>query len=361
MAGTGASTVGQDTFGVMPDGRTVTRFTLSNRNGIMLKVLDLGGIITELHTPDRHGQLGDIVLGYDSANEYLQGSAYFGALIGRYANRIRHGKLAIDGREIALHVNDGPHHLHGGPVGFDKVLWTCEPFTEAGCQGLALSYRSVDGEQGYPGNVDIAVRYLLTDDNALRIDYSAVADAATPINLTQHSYFNLSGASSILGHRLMIKADAYTPIDAGSIPLSLTAPVADTPFDFRTLRPVGELIDQSDEQLTNGKGYDHNFVLAPGPRALSLAARLEDPVSGRALTLLTEEPGIQFYSGNFLDGRDAGKGRTYGYRGGLCLEPQHFPDSPNRPDFPDTILRPGERYTTASRYEFSHDARQADP
>lgn len=362
MPGTAASRRQQEPFGTMPDGRAVTRYTLANRNGIVIKVIDLGGIITELHTPDRHGRSGDIVLGYDSVAEYLAGSAYFGALIGRYANRIRHGRLALDGRDIALQVNDGEHHLHGGPAGFDKVLWTCEPFTEGGCEGLALRYRSTDGEQGYPGNVDIEVRYLLTDDDALRIDYSAVADAATPINLTQHSYFNLSGAPSILGHELQIAADAFTPIDAGSIPLCMATPVAGTPFDFRTLRPIGACIDQQDAQLANGKGYDHNFILIKQAAGeLSRAARLEDPHSGRALTVLTEEPGLQFYSGNFLDGRDSGKGRRYGYRGGLCLEPQHYPDSPNRSDFPNTILRPGERYTTATRYEFSNDARQADP
>ncbi len=355
----------QDPFGTMPDGRPVTRWTLTNRNGIMLKVIDLGGIITELHTPDRNGKLGDIVLGYDSVAAYLGSTAYFGALIGRYANRIRNGKLSVDGNALQLLVNDGPHHLHGGPTGFDKVMWTCQRFTEDGCQGLALSYRSADGEMGYPGNVDIAVRYLLNDDNELVIDYSAVTDAATPINLTQHSYFNLAGNPSILGHQLQINADAFTPIDAGSIPRTMATPVQGTPFDFRSMRAIGACIDQNDEQLANGKGYDHNFVLNKDAfGALSVAARVEDAASGRALTVLTTEPGIQFYSGNFLDGRDGGKGRTYGHRGGLCLEPQHYPDSPNRPDFPNTILRPGERYATNTKYVFSSDAlaaRQPDP
>jgi aldose 1-epimerase len=341
-------------FGVLPDGRTVTRYTLSNAAGMSMSIIDFGAIITEWFVPDRDGKLADVVLGFDVLEPYLADSPYFGALIGRYANRIRDGKFVLDGRTVSLPVNNGSNHLHGGPAGFDKVLWQAEPFSNDDGQGLVLRYRSVDGEQGYPGNVDVQVVYQLGDDNAFVMQCSAVTDAATPINLTQHSYFNLAGGGDILGHELTIKASRFTPIDAGSIPFGPLAPVDGTPFDFRTARTIGSQIGNGDQQLANGGGYDHNFVLdKPAPGALSLAASVFDPGSGRKLALYTEEPGVQFYSGNFLDGSLQGKGRVYDYRGGLCLEPQHFPDSPNQGVYPNTILRPGETYSTSSRYVFS--------
>ena len=343
-------------FGQLPDGRAATLHTLTNRNGLIVKVTDFGGVITEMHTPDRHGRLADIVLGFDSVEPYVDQSPYFGALIGRYGNRIRGGRFEIDGKAYQLPVNNGKNHLHGGAYGFHKVVWKATPFQQGDSVGLTLTHRSPDGEQGYPGTLDVTVVYELTDNDEFIMSFHAVTDRATPINLTQHSYFNLAGEGDILGHELLIAADGFTPIDENSIPLGAITPVAGTPFDFRQLRPVGQYIDQLDEQLKNGGGYDHNFVLnQPAPRESMRAARLRDPVSGRVLELFTEEPGVQFYSGNFLDGSLRGKGRSYPYRGGLCLEPQHFPDSPNQPSFPNTILRPGQEYATVSTYKFSVD------
>lgn len=357
MTGMGASGILREPFGALPDGRAVTRYTLRNRAGLILKVLDFGGTITELHTPDRHGRLADIVLGYDSLAEYVRGNSYLGALIGRYANRIANSRFTLDGRVVELPPNDGPHHLHGGPQGYDKVLWTAEPFTSAERQGLALSYQSPNGEQGYPGKLDVRVVYELSDDNELLISYGAASDAPTPVNLTQHSYFNLAGGGDILSHTLAINAHFFTAIDAEAIPLGISAPVDGTPFDFRAARPIGQCIGQEHEQLKNGRGYDHNFVLArEGPQRLAHAAVLRDPASGRVLEIVTEEPGIQFYSGNFLDGSEGGKGMRHAYRSGLCLEPQHFPDSPNQSGFPGTILRPGKAYASQTRYVFGTEA-----
>ncbi|MCD2517580.1 galactose mutarotase [Massilia sp. G4R7] len=343
----------QAPFGQLPDGSAITQFTLANANGLVAKIIDFGGVITELHAPDRAGLLADVVLGFDSLEPYRSDSPYFGALIGRYGNRIAKGRFTLDGREIQLPTNDGNNHLHGGAPGFDKVKW------QAAIEGdsLRLSYRSVEGEQGYPGNLDATVTYTLTDDNELVVRFHAVCDRATPINLTQHSYFNLAGGGDILGHLLQIDADTFTAIDAESIPLGELAPVAGTPFDFRSPRPIGSRIDEDDQQLRNGQGYDHNFVLnKPAPKAMTRAARVVDPGSGRVLELFTEEPGVQFYSGNFLDGSLVGKGGAYRHRTGFCLEPQHFPDSPNQPQFPNVILRPGEEYTTESRFRFSVEA-----
>lgn len=348
------ATIATTPFGTLPDGRAVTLTTLANRHGMTVGVIDFGATITSLAAPDRDGVMADVVLGFDTLAPYVDDSPYFGALVGRYANRIAGGRFVLDGRSIALPVNNGPNHLHGGAVGFDKVLWQADPFTDPGGAGVVLRYRSVDGEQGYPGNVNVTVLYRLDDDNSLLMQCRAVSDAPTPVNLTQHSYFNLAGAGDILGHVLQINAARYTPIDANSIPLGPLAEVAGTPFDFRTARTVGSHIGVNDLQLQHGGGYDHNFVLTkPAPGVLSHAASLVDPGSGRRLDLYTEEPGVQFYSGNFLDGSLHGKGRSYPYRGGLCLEPQHFPDSPNQPAFPDTILRPGCHYATTSRYVFS--------
>ncbi len=342
-------------FGTLPDGRAATLYTLINRNGLIAKITDFGGIITQLHAPDRDGLLADVVLGYDSVEPYLDDGTYFGALIGRYGNRIRGGRFTVDGRRIALPVNNGQHHLHGGEDGFHRVLWKATPFKEGDSVGLTLTRRSVDGEQGYPGNLDVTVVYEFNGDNELVMTFDAVTDQATPVNMTQHSYFNLAGGGDILGHELTIHASAITPVDDGLVPTGQIAPVADTPFDFRTPRAIGAGIDDNNEQLRHGGGYDHNFVLDKGGKARSLAARLRHGASGRVLELHTEEPGVQFYSGNFLDGSLEGKGRRYGFRSGLCLEPQHFPDSPNQPDFPNTILRPEEDYATVSVFKFLVD------
>jgi aldose 1-epimerase len=340
-----SANVSHTLFGRLGDGTPVHAFTLSNPAGMRAKIIDLGGIITELHVPDRDGVFGDVVLGFDRLEPYLADHPYFGALIGRYANRIAAGRFVLDGAPYQLDLNDGAHHLHGGRGGFHRQKW------DAAVDGavLVLSRRSPAGEQGYPGTLDVVVRYALTDANELVMQCRAETDQPTPVNLTQHSYFNLAGDGDILAHELTIFADAFTPIDAESIPLGGTAPVAGTPFDFRTPVAIGERIGWPDVQLRNGRGYDHNFVLSsPG-----LAARLHEPRTGRTLELFTTEPGVQFYSGNFLDGSLAGKGRVYGWRSGLCLEPQHFPDSPNRPAFPSTILRPAQSYTTESRYRFT--------
>jgi aldose 1-epimerase len=339
----------QAPFGQMPDGAPVSLYTLTNANGMVAKIIDYGAIIAELHAPDRDGVLADVVLGFDTLDPYLGEHPYFGSLIGRYANRIARGRFELDGDIFQLDINDGPNHLHGGRMGFHKVKWT----SQADQEGLTLSYRSADGEMGYPGNLDATVRYELTDDDELVMRCQAVTDHATPVNLTQHSYFNLSGEGDILSHELMIRADTFTPVDGTLIPTGALAPVAGTPFDFRSARPIGEQIAEQDLQLRHGSGYDHNFVIDKLPGRMGMAARVHDPRSGRILELFTEEPGVQFYSGNFLDGSLAGKGRVFEHHAGFCLEPQHFPDSPNQPGFPNTILRPGEQYTTESRFKFS--------
>ena len=341
-------------FGQLPDGRAVSLYTLTNDHGVVIKVTNFGGIITHMLTPDRYGNMADIVHGFDELAPYLDASPYFGALIGRYGNRLRGGQFELDGTRFTLPQNDGSHHLHGGPGGFHAVLWNAQPFRTSEAVGLTLTYRSCDGEQGYPGNLDVTVVYALSAGNALEMTFSAITDRATPVNLTQHSYFNLAGDGDILQHELQIDADHFLPIDASAIPYGVLGAVEGTPFDFRQARPIGQLIDADDEQLRHGRGYDHTFVLRKGHgSAGKLAARLRDPESGRVLELVTQEPGVQFYSGNFLDGSLCGKGRHYPYRGGLCLEPQHFPDSPNQRAFPNTILRPGERYHTVSSYRFS--------
>ena len=344
--------ISQAPFARLPDGSQVSVFTLTNTSGMTVRILDFGGIILEIHVPDRDGVFADVALGFDTLAPYRGDSPYFGALIGRYGNRIAGGRFTLDGETFTLPVNNGANHLHGGVPGFDRVLWRSR--VENG--ELVLEYRSVDGEQGYPGTLDASVRYRLTEDNAIVVRFEAVTDRATPVNLTQHSYFNLAAHGDILGHEVTIDADKFVPIDAGSIPLGPLAAVAGTPFDFRTPATIGARIGEPHEQLLHGGGYDHCFVLnGPAPGQLSRAARVREPGSGRVLELFTQEPGVQFYSGNFLDGSLAGKGKVYGHRSGFCLEPQHFPDSPNQPAFPNTILRPGEVYATESRFKFSVD------
>ncbi len=347
----------QEPFGTSPDGEPLSLYTLRNRSGMVVRITNYGGIITAMHVPDRHGNLADVTFGFDEPEPYFGDCPYFGALIGRYGNRIAAGTFELDGKRVQLDVNNGPNHLHGGTRGFHKVAWQALPMVGDLSIGLKLTHHSPDGDQGYPGNLDVTVTYELNDANELLVKFRATTDQATPVNLTQHAYFNLAGRGTILGHELTINADRYTPIDANAIPLGPLAPVEDTPFDFRTPQTVGARIDEDDEQLRNGLGYDHNFVLnKPQPDMLSLAATVRDPASGRVLELYTQEPGVQFYSGNFLDGTLSGKGWQYGHRQGLCLEPQHYPDSPNRPDYPNTILRPGEVYATRSMYRFTTHA-----
>ena len=347
---TPTSGVTRSSFGTV-SGQNVEMFTLRNAHGVEVKATSYGAIITSIVTPDRNGRPGDIVLGFDTIEGYLKDSPYFGAVVGRYGNRIAKGRFTLDGRTYTLATNNGPNHLHGGLKGFDKVVWKAEPLQ--GKTGVAFSRRSPDGEEGYPGNLDVRITYELTDRNELVMDYHATSDKATPVNLTQHSYFNLAGEGDILGHQLMIAADRYTPVDTTLIPTGDLAPVEGTPFDFRTATAIGARIDQANEQLKNGGGYDHNWVLTRKGASRQLAARVVEPKTGRTLEVSTTEPGVQFYSGNFLDGKVVGKGgRAYQRRSGLCLETQHFPDSPNQPKFPSTILRPGGAYESQTVFTF---------
>jgi aldose 1-epimerase len=340
-------------FGKLPDGKAVEQFTLTNANGAELRAITYGAIITSIGVPDRKGQVGDIVLGFDRIDGYLKAASYFGAVVGRYGNRIGKGQFTLDGRAYKLATNNGPNHLHGGNKGFDKVLWTAEPMKDQ--NGVVFTRTSPDGEEGYPGTLKVRVSYTLTDKNELIVDYHATTDKATPVNLTQHSYFNLAGEGSgdVLKHELMLNADRYTPVDDTLIPTGELAPVQGTPFDFRSPTAIGARINQNHPQLKNGRGYDHNWVLTRKGAGLELAARLVEPTTGRTLEIHTTEPGIQFYSGNFLDGTLTGKsGRVYQQRSGLCLETQHFPDSPNKPAFPSTVLRPGEEYRSRTVFTF---------
>ena len=346
-------------FGRTAGGQLVELFTLTNSHGIEVRLANYGGIITSLKTPDRSGRFDDIVLGYDSLNGYLRNSPYLGAIVGRYGNRIAKGQFTLDGTTYRLAVNNGPNSLHGGIRGFDKVVWNAEPFRNDGAEGVALEYTSADMEEGFPGTLRVSVTYTLTDDNRLIVDYQATSDKPTPVNLTQHSYWNLAGDGSrdILGHVLTINADSMTPVDSTLIPTGEISPVTGTPFDFRTPMPIGARIDQrQNTQIRYGGGYDHNFVLNRGGAAadsLLHAAHVAEPSTGRTLDIFTTEPGIQFYSGNFLDGSITGKaGHIYKYRYGLALETQHYPDSPNHPNFPSTILRPGRQYRSRTVFAF---------
>ena len=342
-------------FGNLPDGREVYAFTLDNGRGIRLEAITYGGIIVTLETPDRTGRRGDIVLGYDDLAGYLAETPYFGAIIGRYGNRIGNAEFALDGQRYELAANNGPNHLHGGVVGFDKVLWAANPFARGDSVGVVFRYTSQDGEEGYPGNLAATVTYTLTVDGSLVFDYQATTDQPTPVNLTQHSYFNLAGdgARDVLDHVLTVRADSFTPVDSTLIPTGEIAPVEETPFDFRAPTAIGARIGAADRQLEFGGGYDHNFVLSRGGDALTHAAHVYEPTTGRTLDVYTTELGLQFYSGNFLDGSLVGKsGHVYEHRYGFCLETQHYPDSPNQPAFPSTILRPGEEYRSRTVLTF---------
>jgi aldose 1-epimerase len=352
----GQAKVTKESFGKTPDGQNVNIYTLTNSRGAEVKITNYGGIVTALKVPDLKGTLGDIVLGFDNLDDYLKGTPYFGALIGRYGNRIAKGRFTLDGVEYKLAVNNGENHLHGGIRGFDKAVWTALPLKIPNGAALRLTYLSKDGEEGYPGNLSVKVIYTLTNANELKIEYSASTDRDTVVNLTHHSYFNLAGQGNgdILNHRLFINAARFTPTDAGSIPTGELRSVHGTPFDFTRATAIGARINQDDEQLKLAKGYDHNFVLNGKMGTLRRAARVLEPSSGRVLEVWTTEPGIQFYTGNFLDGTLTGKdGKVYQQRYGFCLETQHYPDSPNKPKFPTTVLRKGGRYHTVTIYRFS--------
>jgi aldose 1-epimerase len=348
-------------YGTTADGITVDEYTLINVGGTEVKIITYGGIVTSIRVPDRYGQMANVTLGFNRLRDYETRSPYFGCITGRFANRIAAGKFAIDGHEYRLALNNGPNALHGGLKGFDKQVWGARPVSGAGEEGVELIYLSPDGEEGYPGNLNAKVVYTLTDENELKIDYTATTDKPTVVNLTNHSYFNLAGegAGAIYDHILKINADHYTPVDANMIPTGELAPVAGMPLDFRLPRAIGPGSRSGYEQIVKGKGYDHNFVLnrtSPDDTSLVMAARLYDPGSGRIMETWTTEPAVQFYGGNFLDGSIYGaSGRAYRQSDGLCLETQHFPDSPNQPQFPTTLLRPGQTYRTTTIYKFMAD------
>ena len=341
-------------FGETTDGTAVNLYTLSNNKGAEVGICNYGGLVIYLKVPDRHGRLGDVVLGYDALADYLKDSPYFGALIGRYGNRIAKGKFTLDGKEYTLAVNNGPNALHGGRKGFDKVVWETRLLASLEGPSLELRYVSQDGEEGYPGNLSVMTVYTLTEDNALRIEYTATTDKPTVVNLTHHSYFNLAGGGDILSHQVMLPADKFTPVDNTLIPTGELRPVDGTPFDFRKATTIGARIGQDDEQLKFGNGYDHNWVINKPMGQLGLMARVSEPSSGRVMEVWSTEPGLQFYSGNFLDGTLKGKGGwVYHFRNGFCMEPQHYPDSPNRPDFPSVVLKPGQVCKNTIIYKFS--------
>ncbi|MEW6159698.1 MAG: aldose epimerase family protein [Verrucomicrobiota bacterium] len=347
-------TIHQSEFGRLPDGQSVQLFTLSNSAGVVARITNYGAILTELHTPDRSARSVNVVLGFDNLDPYLRGHPYFGATTGRVANRIAKGRFTLNGQEYVLAINNGPNHLHGGLKGFDKVLWDAKalPATETAA-AVQFSYLSPDGEEGYPGNLAVEVKYTLTEQNALRIDYAATTDKATLINLTNHSYFNLAGAGDVLGHEVLLAADRYTPVDDSLIPTGEIASVEGTPLDFRAPVALGAHINLL---KPNPGGYDHNFVLNSGGGALAFCARVREPKTGRLMEVWTTEPGVQLYTGNFLDGSLVGiSGVRYAQHTGFCLETQHFPDAIHHPHFPSTILRPGEPFRSSTEFRFSHE------
>jgi aldose 1-epimerase len=340
-------------FGRLPDGRLVDLYTLTNKNGLVMKVTNYGGTVTSLFTPDKDGNLADIVLGCDSLQAYLNATAYFGAIVGRYGNRIAKGKFTLEGKTYTLAKNNGPNTLHGGLIGFDKVIWETTEINDTTGVGLKLHYLSKDGEEGFPGNLDVNVTYMLTNADEFRIDYMAATDKATPLNLTHHSYFNLAGAGTgdILDQQVMIDARRYTVVDSTFIPTGELRDVKNTAFDFTQPQIIGSRIKESGG---NPVGYDYNYVLNNGGKELAFAAKVMDPKSGRVMEVYTDQPGVQFYTSNFLDGSIIGKGgKVYKQYYGLCLETQKFPDSPNQPAFPDCILKPGETYKSTTIYKFT--------
>jgi aldose 1-epimerase len=343
----------KQSFGKTDDGQQVDLYTLKNQHGMEAAITNYGGTVVTLKVPDRNGKVDDVVLGYDKLEDYAAGKAYFGAIIGRYANRIAHAQFTLDGTTYTMAKNDGDNHLHGG---FNKRVWTAKDVSSGSGQALELTYLSKDGEEGFPGNLSVRVVYTVTDQNELKIDYSATTDKDTVLNLTNHCYFNLAGQGNgdILQHQLTIRADRFTPVDANLIPTGELRSVKGTPFDFRTATLIGARIDHDDQQLKLGKGYDHDWVLNGEPSgSLTVAAQAYEPRSGRVLEVSTTEPGLQFYTGNFLDGIPGKQGKVYNHRYAFCLETQHFPDSPNHPNFPSTVLKPGQHYQTTTVYKFS--------
>ena len=343
-------------FGTTADGKTADLYTLKNKNGMQVSITNFGATVVSIVVPDKAGKMADVALGYDDLAGYELNKNYLGVLVGRYGNRIAHGKFSIDGTEYTLAKNNGDNSLHGGIKGFNKAMWEAKDVSKGGEAAVEMKYVSKDGEEGYPGNLSVTVVYTLTNKNELKIDYSATTDKKTVVNLTNHTYFNLAGQGNgdILKQELMINADTFTPVDSGLIPTGELKKVEGTPFDFRKPTAIGARIDGNDEQIKLGGGYDHNFVLSrKAATGLSLAARVSDAVSGRTMEVWTTEPGVQFYTGNFLDGSFKGKGGiAYQKRTAFCLETQHFPDSPNHPSFPTTLLKPGEKYHTTTVYKF---------
>jgi aldose 1-epimerase len=348
------SSVEKAPFGTTPGGESVDIYTLRNDKGAEARIMTYGGIVVSLKMPDKAGIFNDVVLGYDNLDSYVKNSPYFGALIGRYGNRIGGARFTLDGVTYQLATNDGPNMLHGGLKGFDKRVWSAKPGESADGPQLVLHYVSKDGEEGFPGNLDVTATFTLTHDNALRLEYTATTDKDTVVNLTHHGYFNLAGTGDILSHVVMIPADRFTPVDSTLIPTGVLQPVEGTPFDFRTPAAIGARIGQDNEQLKFGKGYDHNWVINKTMGEMTLMARVTEPTTGRVMEVWSTEPGLQFYSGNFLDGTITGKGgRVYARRNAFCMEPQHYPDSPNKPEFPTTELKPGQTYHTTIIYKFS--------
>jgi len=350
------ATIEKTAFGTTAEGESVDKYTLKNQKGMEVDIITYGGIITSLKAPNKNGLYEDVVLGYDSLAQYTTKNPYFGAIIGRYGNRIAKGKFSLDGKEYQLATNDGPNHLHGGVKGFDKVVWTAVAIKGDSTSSLKLTYLSKDLEEGYPGNFTAVVTYTLTNDNVLEVLYEATTDKKTIVNLTQHSYFNLSAnfSKTILDHEIVINADTFIPVDATLIPTGKLADVTNTPFDFRVAKVIGKDIEVKDDQLKKGLGYDHCWVLNNQNEGFKLAASAYHPESGRLLEIYSDEPGIQFYTGNFLDGTLPSKtGGTYAHRTGFCLETQHYPDAPNQKNFPSTVLNPGEKYASKTSFKFS--------
>lgn len=348
----------KQSFGKTPEGTEVFLYTLKNASGMQVKITNFGGRITTIEVPDRNKKFDDVALGFDNVEGYATGpaaGAYFGAIIGRYANRLAHGTFTLDGHTYHIPTNENGNTLHGGVSGFDKKVWDAKEISVHGTPALELHYLSPDGQEGFPGNLNVTVRYSLDNKNGLHLDYSATTDKATVLNLTNHSYFNLEGAGSqtILNERLTINADRYTPIDSTLIPTGAIDSVAGTPLDFRKATEIGSRIDENNEQLKLAKGYDFNFVLNHPGSLSTVAVKVEDPKSGRVMEVFTTQPGVQFYTGNFLDGSVHGIGGAYAHRSALCLETQHFPDSPNHSNFPSTVLRPGQTFRSTTIYRFS--------